>query len=180
MALMHHPVTNKEGKVVTTSVTNMDLHDLARNGRTFGVKHCFIVTPTEAQINMVNYLKEYWHEGPGASYNPDRKEAFNIIEARANIEETCLTIENLSGSKPTLVTTSAKRHENSVGYDFIQGLLGEDKPILLLFGTGFGLTSEFVDTTDYILEPIHGAGDYNHLPVRSAVAIILDRLVSRV
>jgi hypothetical protein len=29
---------------------------------------------------------------------------------------------------------------------------------------------------DYILEPVYGPGEYNHLSVRSAVAIILDRL----
>jgi hypothetical protein len=30
---------------------------------------------------------------------------------------------------------------------------------------------------DYILDPLAGAGTYNHLSVRSAVAIILDRLL---
>jgi len=30
---------------------------------------------------------------------------------------------------------------------------------------------------DYILEPVSGASDYNHLSVRSAVSIIMDRLL---
>jgi hypothetical protein len=34
-----------------------------------------------------------------------------------------------------------------------------------------------MEQADYILEPIYGPGEYNHLSVRSAVAIILDRLL---
>ena len=30
---------------------------------------------------------------------------------------------------------------------------------------------------DYILEPVQAGSDYNHLSVRSAVSIILDRLL---
>jgi hypothetical protein len=49
-------------------------------------------------------------------------------------------------------------------------------PFLILFGTGWGLTQEVKDSSDYVLVPIEGKG-YNHLSVRSAVAIILDRLL---
>ena len=52
-----------------------------------------------------------------------------------------------------------------------------DYPILLLFGTGFGLTDEVMDSSYKILEPIRGNTKYNHLSVRSAVSIILDRLL---
>lgn len=176
IALIHHPVLNKEGRVVTTSVTNFDLHDLARNGRTFDVKGLFIVTPSKVQMGMVNYIKEYWHEGFGAQYNPDRCEAFEILQAVASIDETYLTIKNLSGSEPVLVSTTAKKLDKSVGYSFVRGLMKGKKPVLLAFGTGFGLTQEFLDRCDHILDPVQGSGSYNHLPVRSAVAIILDRL----
>ena len=30
VALLHHPVYDKNGAIVTTAVTNMDVHDLAR------------------------------------------------------------------------------------------------------------------------------------------------------
>ena len=43
-------------------------------------------------------------------------------------------------------------------------------------GTGFGIEAEAMKKFDYILEPVYGSCDYNHLCVRSAVAIILDRL----
>ena len=52
----------------------------------------------------------------------------------------------------------------------------DDKPYLLLFGTGWGLTDEVMSMSDYILEPIRANSKYNHLSVRAAVAIILDRL----
>ncbi len=51
-----------------------------------------------------------------------------------------------------------------------------ETPLFLLFGTGWGLTQEVKDSSDYVLAPIEGKG-YNHLSVRSAVAIILDRLL---
>ena len=37
--------------------------------------------------------------------------------------------------------------------------------------------AEMMKQFDYIVEPIYGAGSYNHLCVRSAAAIILDRLL---
>lgn len=39
-----------------------------------------------------------------------------------------------------------------------------------------GLIEEVMESSDYILEPIRGKAVYNHLSVRAAVAIILDRL----
>ena len=56
-------------------------------------------------------------------------------------------------------------------------LEGEGKPVLLVLGTGWGLAPEVVAGADALLEPIHAtAGGYNHLSVRSACAIALDRL----
>ena len=54
----------------------------------------------------------------------------------------------------------------------------DDEPICLLFGTGYGLVDEIMAEADYTLEPIVGPTDYNHLSVRSAASIILDRLRS--
>jgi len=53
------------------------------------------------------------------------------------------------------------------------------KPILLLFGTGWGLEKNIIKEADYVLDPVEGVGEYNHLPVRAAIAIILDRLIAR-
>jgi hypothetical protein len=58
-------------------------------------------------------------------------------------------------------------------------MLGKpDDPYLLLLGTGWGLSDDCFEAADFILEPIAGAGTYNHLSVRSAAAILLDRLTA--
>ena len=54
----------------------------------------------------------------------------------------------------------------------------EKNPFLLLFGTGYGLSSEIIENADYMLKPIVGSEEFNHLSVRSAASIILDRLCS--
>jgi len=41
------------------------------------------------------------------------------------------------------------------------------------------LEKNLVQNADYVLEPIEGNSDFNHLPVRGAIAIILDRLLGR-
>ena len=45
VALLHHPVYDKNGAVVTTAVTNLDVHDIARLARTFGVRGFYVCTP---------------------------------------------------------------------------------------------------------------------------------------
>lgn len=179
IALIHHPILNKEGRVVTTSVTNFDLHDLARTGKTYGVQKVFIVTPNPKQLDMVNYIKDYWREGFGAGYNPDRSDAFELIEAAADLDACRLTIKKRDVNDAVLVATSARKSPESLSFDDFRGRLKGGRPLLLCFGTGHGLTQEFIRECDALLEPIAGAGDFNHLPVRAAVAIILDRLVGR-
>ncbi|PID40198.1 MAG: hypothetical protein CR984_04510 [Proteobacteria bacterium] len=57
-------------------------------------------------------------------------------------------------------------------------MMAQSPPLVLAFGTAWGLADEFMAAADHVLEPLVGKGTYNHLSVRSAVAIILDRLVS--
>ena len=53
IALVHYPIRNKRGEVVTTSVTNLDIHDIARTARTYNYKKYFIVTPVKKQHDLV-------------------------------------------------------------------------------------------------------------------------------
>jgi hypothetical protein len=48
-----------------------------------------------------------------------------------------------------------------------------------MFGTGWGMIDELIERADYYLDPIEGPVEYNHLSVRSACAIILDRLTGK-
>ena len=46
----------------------------------------------------------------------------------------------------------------------------------MVFGTGWGLAPEVMARADLRLAPVLGPTDYNHLSVRAAAAVILDRL----
>lgn len=178
IGLIHYPIYNKHMEIVTTALTNYDLHDIARTAKTYNVKRYFIVHPVEAQREMALRIMNHWKTGGGVAYNPNRKEAFEETELVPTLDDVLQWIENEEGEKPIIVTTDARVYPNTISYKAMrQKIHDEAKPILILFGTGFGMTKEMMQQFDYIIEPIYGAGSYNHLCVRSAVAIILDRLL---
>lgn len=178
LALVHYPVYNKNSDVVCTSVTNFDIHDISRTSRTYGVKQYHIIVPVEAQKQLTERIIGYWQDGAGGQFNKDREEAFSATRVYESIEKSISEIEKIEGKKPRIITTSAKIFPNSISYkDLGEKIFEDDQPYLLLFGTGWGLIDEVMDMSDYILEPIRGNSKYNHLSVRLAVSIILDRLV---
>lgn len=178
LGLVHSPVYNKRGDVVCTSVTNFDIHDISRTCRTYDVNQYHIIVSVDAQKKLTERIIGYWQEGMGAGYNRDREEAFGRTRVYESIEKSITEIEAREGKKPLIITTSAKTFSNSIGYKALsEKIFEDDRPYLLLFGTGWGLIDEVMDMSDYILEPIRGKAEYNHLSVRSAVSIILDRLL---
>lgn len=178
IGLIHYPIYNKHMEIVTTALTNYDLHDIARTAKTYNVKRYFIVHPVEAQREMALRIMNHWKTGGGVAYNPNRKEAFEETELVPTLDDVLQWIENEEGEKPIIVTTDARVYPNTISYKAMRQKIHDDaKPILILFGTGFGMTKEMMQQFDYIIDPIYGAGSYNHLCVRSAVAIILDRLL---
>ena len=72
-------MVNKDGDAVATSVTNFDIHDIARAARTYGADRYFIVTPIRMQRDFVRRIVDYWREGSGASYNPTRGDALRDV-----------------------------------------------------------------------------------------------------
>jgi len=180
VALLHHPVYKKTGEVITTSITPMDLHDIARSCMTFGIKAYYVVNPLPTMLYLARRIEEFWRSDYGANYNRTRTDAFTILRIKEHLEECVEEIREREGEKPYLVATSARRHGDSLTFSVLaEKLRSEDRPYLLLFGTGWGLIREFIRRCDYLLEPISGCGEYNHLSVRSAAAIILDRLCNR-
>jgi hypothetical protein len=180
LALVHHPVRNKAGNVSTTAITNLDIHDIARSCKTFGIQNYFLVTPLESQMVLANRVLDYWSTVTGSRLVPSRKQALELVRVKESIEKTIEFIVQKTGQEPLLVATSAQHSEKTTGYGEMRDVLqSSDRPCLLLFGTGYGLIPEVIQKADYLLDPIYGIEDYNHLSVRAAVAIILDRLVSR-
>lgn len=180
VALLHYPVYDKNKQVVSTSVTNLDIHDIARAAKTFGLARYFVITPVEGQQSMVSRILSHWTEGWGATYNAKRKDALELITLANSIEEAGRSLEAEFGCAPRIVFTGARPRENTISSVALQQVMRTDPaPFLIVFGTGWGITDEMFAQADFILEPIAGPGEYNHLSVRSAVAIYLDRLFSR-
>ena len=180
LALLHFPVYDKNRQVVTTAVTHMDIHDIARSACTFGVRRFYVVTPVHALRELSARILEHWGSGWGASYNATRKDALALVGLTEDLDHTIVDVERDAGVAPMLLVTSARTHRPTITYAGLRRLIAEtERPLLIVFGTGWGLTEEIIDRADHQLPAVLGTGDYNHLSVRSAAAIILDRMCGR-
>jgi len=179
VALVHHPVVDKNGETIASAVTNLDLHDIARVCRTYGAKRFHVITPLADQVVLVNRILAHWIAGPGGRYNPKRRQALELIRVQERFEESVAAIAGEEGRRPLIVATTARRRENSLAWRQLREMLANEIPVLLAFGTAWGLTDNFMVEADHVLEPMAGTNTYNHLSVRSAVSIILDRLLGR-
>ena len=102
------------------------------------------------------------------------------MRLKDTLDDVMLDVEREYGSKPKLVVTSARPGGKRTSFlELRDMLIKSDRPFLLLLGTGWGLTDTILAQSDYLLEPIDGGTDYNHLAVRSAAAIFLDRLLGK-
>ena len=133
---------------------------------------CFVCPCT-----ITRFLLKHWQYGFGARYNPDRHRALSSIRLSESISAVINDITEHCGKSPKIIATSAKPSRTMWGYaEMRREISAGNTPYLLLFGTGWGLTDDTMMSADYVLRPVYGADDYNHLSVRSAVSIILDRL----
>ncbi|MCC6847623.1 MAG: RNA methyltransferase [Deltaproteobacteria bacterium] len=180
VALLHHPVYDKNRQVVTTAITHMDIHDIARSACTFGVRRFYVVTPVRALRELSARILAHWGSGWGASYNETRKDALALVGLTEDLEQTIADVERDAGRQPMLLVTSARTERPTIGWPGLRRLRADsERPLLVLFGTGWGLTEEVIVRADHRLPAVLGTGEYNHLSVRSAAAIILDRMCGR-
>ncbi len=179
MALVHHPVVDKNGATIAAAVTALDLHDIARVSKTYGVDGFFVVTPLEDQQALVRSIVDHWVSGAGARYNPDRQTALALIRLQPSLPDVIADIQQREGETPLIVVTSARMADRDLSFAQLKTLARENRPVLLVFGTAWGLAPELVRKADYRLAPIDGMQGYNHLAVRSAVSIILDRMLGQ-
>jgi hypothetical protein len=177
---VHYPVKDRLGEVNATSVTPLNIHDLARAATTYGVRPFYVVTPLLSQQALAGRILRHWREGHGGEQNPSRRESLGIVRVVDSVNEASEDILRLTGRYPRLASTGARGGEGSVDYPTLAGEIGKgESPWLILFGTGSGLTAEIIAQCDVLLDPVRGPGEFNHLSVRSAVAIILDRLFGK-
>ena len=175
VALVHHPVYDRNHRVVSTALTNLDLHDIARSTRTYNLAGYFIVHPVEAQRELATRIAGHWTGPGGAERNDFRRMAVERVSVVPSVEDAISAVSALEKTRPIVVSTAARPAPNVVAFTDLAAKVA-DAPVLLLFGTGWGLTDEILATCDLRLAPIQAQSDYNHLSVRSACAIVLDRL----
>ena len=176
IALLHYPVYDRNRRTVMSAITNLDLHDIARAARTFGLIRYYVVTPASEQQRLARQIIGHWQEGYGATYNPKRKAALDLVTVKDTLADVLRDLEAEYGVAPLLVATGAASAATVTYHGFREQLQESTRPHLLLFGTGWGLADEVMASADVVLPPVKGPAEYNHLSVRSAVAIILDRL----
>jgi tRNA (guanine37-N1)-methyltransferase len=183
LALVHHPVLNKSGDTVAVSLTNLDLHDMARVSRTYDLGGAYAVTPLADQRRLAETLIAHWVDGPAGASNPDRASALRRVRVAASLDEVLRDVEALAGQPPAVVATSARFEAGDARCALTCGQVRamlELKPVLLVFGTGSGLAGEVLERAGGRLRPVRFLDGYNHLSVRAALAVVVDRLLGDV
>lgn len=178
VVLLHDKMVDRRGTLVTTSLTLIDVHDIARSCMTFS-SHAYVAHPSPAMRKLAHIMKSYWENGFGAEYNPHRRTALMNLDIASSLDEVIHKIDLRTGKLPKLIATSAHQSPNRVTFSELRQKLESGEPYLMMLGTGWGMSDELLARADYFLEPVLGPGDYNHLSVRSACAIMLDRLMGR-
>ena len=173
VALVHFPVLGKDGKSIAVSLTNLDIHDIARCTCTYGLGGYYIITPLAEQQRLFHSVVSHWKNGE-RSKNKDRSHAMERVYCCDTISDAINAVSTATGEMPFVVATCASA-EPSITYEGVREMLAT-RPVLILFGTSHGLAGEVYALVDAVLPPIRWIGGYNHLSVRSAVAITVDRI----
>ena len=181
IALVHYPIKDRQGACVTTAITNLDLHDMARSACTYGVAPLFVVHPVKAQRDLADRIQRHWVEGSGGKRIPPRATALKLLRIVPSLQDACTAFAGSSdrSALEVWVTSASATGSNDLGFaDARRRIEDSEKPILIVFGTGWGLADDVIRAADVALESIRANHDtsYNHLSVRAACAIVLDRL----
>ncbi len=193
LALLHHPViikdkqASKKAEIGTSSITNLDIHDIARSARTYDTSAFYVISPLEDQANLVRTLTEYWTNGRGARANCDRQNALSIVQHAYNLDEVKEKILKEKGKAPIIIGTSASIPTDKKKRPLVEQIMWKElkkilknEEILLLFGTSHGISEDLLRQCDAILPPLRGLSKYNHLSVRAAVALCLERIIGEI
>ncbi len=177
IALVHYPVINRNGETIGSAVTNLDLHDIARAGKTYGVSTYWVVTPFTEQQQLARQIVDHWINGHGGRVNSDRGTALSLVSVCSDLTEAVAGSTERFGEEPLVLATCARVQDKTITYETIRKEVWRGRPILLVFGTAWGLDSAILARADGVLPPLYGRAGFNHLSVRSAASIILDRLL---
>jgi len=177
LVLRHDDVLGRDQGTLHASVTQVDLHDFCRLSRTYGLAGFDCVTAMAAQHRICREILEFWREGYGRDYNPDRVQALTTLHLHQCFDDVLAAVAAQAGAAPLVVGTSARSHDKTLDFADLSSIMERsERPALIQFGTSWGLSPEQLNRCDWVLPPIDGHDGYNHLSVRCAAAIIVDRL----
>ncbi len=187
VALVHHPVIIEGKHSGTSSLTNLDIHDIARSARSYGLGGFYVLNPLEDQQEILHGILQHWLHGQANKNYGARARALSLVRPMSFIEDAIGHIEQLTGTRPMLLGSSAQWGESIkskskhampsyISFSKVRDVLS-NHPALILLGTGHGLAPEVLQSCDALLRPVRFLGDYNHLSVRAAAAIMFDRIL---
>lgn len=182
VVLVHHPVLARDGSLIASTITNLDVHDIARSARTYGAASYVLIHPVEAQRQLVERILGHWEGGHGATRIPTRKDALAIVTQAPSLADAYAPYGGRSAVEVWVTGARPRQGKPSTDYPEARARLdaaeAAGKAVFLLFGTSWGLAPEILDDADVYLASIAAKIDagFNHLSVRAAAAITLDRL----
>lgn len=175
--LVHHPVRLKDGSAGASSLTNLDVHDISRISHTYGMGPFYILTPLKEQLELAQTLIWHWTKGPGSKTNPDRAKALSLARLVENFESLIAEARSWHGIEPIFIAASAAWPKNSAPLSCSEILkICQRRPVIILLGTAGGLALKFLPVACEHVRPVRFL-DINHLSVRSAAAILADRIL---
>ena len=172
--LMHYPVNLEKGRIGVSSLTNLDIHDIARISRSYGLARFYVLTPLVDQLELLRQILKHWQG------DSDRARALELVCPVATFEEMNAAATAFHGCRPKYVASSAQWPEKKnappplAPADILK--MSAKEPVVICLGTARGLGREVLDLCDAQLRPIRFLNE-NHLSVRSAAAIIADRIL---
>lgn len=183
VVLAHYPVMIEGKNSGTSSLTNLDVHDIARVCRTYGLGGFYITTPLDDQRAVLETILRHWL-GTARASHPDRAKALELVRGVPLIEDAVAHVWERTGYKPRVLGTSARWPDKKKALPCLT--VSEARawlrqgPVVLLCGTGHGLAPHALSACDRVLRPLRCLDQYNHLSVRAAVAIVVDRILGDV
>ena len=182
--LVHYPVSLGPKKTGASSLTNLDIHDIARISRSYEMGFFSPVTPLCDQLRVLEEILRHWTRGPGGIGNADRAQALGLVQPATSLEEAVAHMTAQHGTRPRLVASSAVwPARGKASKPECMPMTPRDVrrwcdqgPVMLCLGTAQGLAPEVLEQCQGTLRPVRFLG-YNHLSVRSAAAILADRIL---
>lgn len=165
---------NRLGEVISSTVDSFDFFDASRLALTYGVDRMYIVHPEPAQQALVSRLIAHGQaQGRQDAQRGHFEHSVGVHDLQAAIDD----VQARCQCRPKVVATTARSGPPKVGLGSLRDSLSPQRPQLWLIGKAWGMTQAVIDGADCVAASIDTGTGYNHLSVRSALAIYIDRML---